>query len=568
MRIFSLAAAFYLLFFVSACQIGAHLPVPGREKEKQTEEQKEIAKQKNSFLNKLNSLEKNYHYLNSKMLEKRSRGYNTAEAETTLTAIQKSLAEAKDLAYWENFEELKLKIEEIKILSEKADALIKSAPKFGDKPIKKEKVQRKYGLDDREWVREIRGEPDRLNKHYRSPMRVELRISDPSAELTSSNCWSGFMHVFVIENPPNVESWYYPEDQTIYVFMETNSIVDQFMLRSDLPSSERDQLLTQLCPAQTYSGHKLIYVGPPITDANQIVDQVFAGSFRSADMFGVGALDRLAKATAALPDLSIASIAFNTKLEPLNRQQKEEFDKFAELVKIIDPAVANFMTETGAIQESSEPENVKDKKTRDLMGQQSAKTKKVLEAVNRIYKWQRTLNPEPKDIERLSKLFPENEKEIKEILELFSQSLASLSEQFGDLSKELLKFKNSGFLELIFQKDYPPATFFLLEGVRFEEKKLASGEVLELPDLSVKITVELKTSKKEPPTLVKEMPEIKISTANQFVNAVKESRRLASFGLTFPTTLNPGNYLITFLISDNLRAKIVKQTVNWIVLPD
>src|SRR3990167_3810332 len=191
MRIFSLAAAFYLLFFVSACQIGAHLPVPGREKEKQTEEQKEIAKQKNSFLNKLNSLEKNYHYLNSKMLEKRSRGYNTAEAETTLTAIQKSLAEAKDLAYWENFEELKLKIEEIKILGEKAESLIKSAPEFGDRPVKKEKIERKYGLDDRERGREIRGEPDNLNKHFRGPSTIALTIFDSTDSLLQSRCWDG-----------------------------------------------------------------------------------------------------------------------------------------------------------------------------------------------------------------------------------------------------------------------------------------------------------------------------------------------------------------------------------------
>ncbi|MBI2057666.1 MAG: hypothetical protein HYT63_01630 [Candidatus Yanofskybacteria bacterium] len=399
------------------------------------------------------------------------------------------------------------------------------------------------------------------------PSRVALRISNPSDIIISSNCWNEFTQTVVIESPPNVESWYFQEDQMLYIFMETNSTVEQFLLSNDLPDSERDRLLAQLCFTQSYSGYKLIYADAPKTDVGQILEQVFGGAYRSADMFGVGALSRLAKATAALPELSVASVAFNTKIEPLNKLQKEQLDAFLELFKTLDSSVADFTKETNEIRASQEPENVKDKKIQDLLSRQSAKTKKALEAVNRILKWQRTLNSESKDIERLVKLFPENEKEIEESLESFSQSLTSLSDEFESLRKELMKFKNAGFLELIFQKDQPPATFFLLEGVRFEEKKLASGETFESPDLLVKIVVELKLSKKDPPVLVKELPEIKISAANQFVNAVRDSRRLASFGLTFPTTLNPGNYFITFVITDNLRAKTVKQTVNWIVVP-
>ncbi len=566
----SLAGFFSLLLFAAACKLEVPIPKtgPDKEKEKQTTEQKEVAKQKNSYLKKINSLEDSYQKLNSQMLEKRSRGYNTAEAEATLVLVEKSIAEAKDLVYWEKFDDLKLKIEEIKILEKKAKSLTKSAPEFGDRPVLKEKIQRKYGLDDREWVREIRGEPDKFNKHIRTPSRVTLRISNPTSMLTSSSCWSDFTQTFVIESPPNVESWYYPEDQMLYIFMETSPTVEQFLLRNDLPDSERDRLLAQLCVAPSYFGYKLIYADTPKTDVNQVTEQVFGGAYRSADMFGVGALDRLAKATAALPDLSVASVAFNTKIEPLNKLQKEQLDRFTELLKSLDPSAVSFMEESAKIRGSKEMDKAKDKKMQVLMDQQSAKTKKTLEAISRVSRWQRTFSPEQKDTDRLVKLFPEKEKEIKEVLGSFGKSLVSLSEEFENLRKELLKFKNTGYMELVFQKDQPPTTFFLLEGVRFEEKKLANKETVEIPDLTVKIIVELKLSKKEPPVLVKELPEFKITAANQFVNAVRDSRRLASFGLTFPATLSPGNYLITFLISDNLRVKTIKQKVNWVVVPD
>src|SRR3989344_1728120 len=303
------------LAFSAACGKNIRLPNPGPEKEKQTQEQREITKQKNSFLKKINSLEKDYHRLNSKMLEKRSRGYNTTEAEAILSAVQKSLSEAKDLAYWENFDELKTKLEEIKILGEKAESLIKSAPEFGDRPIKKEKIERKYGLDDRERVREIRGEPDKLNKNFRGSSTILLTIFDPTDRLLQSRCWDGRIRTFYLTNPPGIESWYYPEDQKIYIFMEVNSIIEQFMLKNELTAPERDQLLFQLCETQVYSGYRLVYAGPPVTDVSVIAEQVFKGEMRGADMFGIGALSRLAEATAALPDFSIASVAFNTKIE-------------------------------------------------------------------------------------------------------------------------------------------------------------------------------------------------------------------------------------------------------------
>ncbi len=599
MKGFSLALLFCLSLATAACGKITHLPRPDSDKDKQITQEKELSKKKNRYLSKITSLENESDRLAKNLIGKRSRGYNTTEAETVLELIQKAVKEAKDMLYWDKFEELDLKLDEIKVLENKSDNLIKKAPEFGSgQPVKKEKkVQRKY-MDPRDWIKELRGEPDPKNKHFRAPSRVELRVTDASPIITSSNCWSSPMQAFMIGNPPSIESWYYPEDQTIYVFMETNSIIDQFMLRNELSSLERDRLLSQLCPAQTYSGYKLIYAGPPITDANQIIEQVFMGTFRSADMFGVGALDRLAKAEAALPDLTIAGIAFSTELEPLNKQQKEYLLNFVEIIKKINPEVVavlinideneefhktfeetksaeppfgpetlSIMEELNKIRLSNQTPDLKKKKNKDLVDRQDKLFKSRLEALDKILLWQRTLKSNQKDVSGLVKIFPQKSKQIKESLDKFGKSLDDLADEFDKVRKQLLKFKNKLSLELAFKEGKPPACFFLLEGVRFEEKTLPNGEKVELPDLSVKIQIQLNLSKKEEPVLVEELEEIKITAANNVIYEVRDMRRLTSFGIKFPTTLVPGNYAITFLVTDNLRAKTVKQVITWLVVP-
>lgn len=599
MKGFPLALLLSLSLVTAACGKIIHLPRPDSDKDKQTVEERELSKKKNKYLSKISSLESKYDELEKNLVGKRSRGYNTAEAETALESVQKAIKEAKDLLYWDKFEELDLKLDEIKVLEDKTASLIKKAPEFGlGQPIKKEKIERKYMNDPRDWVKEIRGEPNPKNKHFRSPSRVELRISDPTPALTGSNCWSEFSKTFVIENPPGIESWYYPEDQMLYIFMETNSVVEQFMSRNDLPSSERDELLTRLCLAQTYSGYKLIFANFPITDVYQIAEQVFGGAVRGADMFGVGALDRLAKAEAALPELAIAGIAFNTEIEPLNKRQAQGFINFIETVRKISPEIAAALTnleekeefqkiyeeansakppfdtetlsvieELNKIRLSEQAIDLKKKKIRDLINKQGKTFKSKLTAVEKVLLWQRTLKPSQKDVDGLVKVFPQKSKEIKEFLEKFSKNLNDLVDEFNKIRKELLRFKNKISLELAFVEDKPPAVFFLLEGVRFAEKTLPNRETVESPDLTVKIKIELNLSKKEEPILVKELDEIKITAANKFIDEVKEMRRLTSFGIEFPTNLSVGNYTVTFLITDNLRAKTTKQTITWLVIP-
>ena len=586
------------VILLTACGKNIKLPKPAPEKSTTEQaEQKKIAKQKNSFLKKITNLEKELDSLGRSLLEKRGRGYNTSEAELVVEEIKKSIREAKDLLFWDKFEELELKLEEIKILRDKADHLIKKASEFGSaQPVKKEKIQRKY-LDARDWVKEIRGEPDK--KGFRSPFTIELRIPIPSSSITNSRCWNALTYTFVISNPPQIESWFYRKDNKIYIFMEVNSIVEQFMLRNEITDSERDRLLGELCAAQVYSGHKLIYVGPPTTDEHQIVEQVFMGQSRGADMFGVGSLDRLAKAEAALPELTVAAVAFNSEIEPLNQKQTKQMENLMELVNQANPEIAAVLTdleqeelfdkryeqamtaeppfgptvlstleELKKIRTSNETAEEKKKGIKKLIERQSKEFKKRLSLTSNVLNWQRTLNPGRKDAEEMLKVFQAKGSGLEKSVQSFAKSLSDLAEQFEKLRKDLLRFNNEATLdELLFRQDRLPVVFFMLEGVRFQDKILAKGEIIEVPDISLKVKIEMKISKKEPPVFLKESKEIKITTANNFIDEVRDYRRLTSFGMRFPTTLDPGSYLVIFSITDNLRAKTIEQKISWLVVP-
>lgn len=528
MRNFS-RAAILLLFLFPACGKNIRLPRPDTTQEGEVFSHKKEAEEVNVYLGRIEKLEREQDKLKQSALEKRENGYNTKEAEEVLAAVDEAVKIAKALLLERKFEELGIKVNETKSLQKKVKNLIKKAPAFGDRPIKKEKIERKY-LDDRDWVLENRKrEPDK--KEYRYSTTVRLFITDASAVLQQCRCWDPRMNQFVLDNPPIMESWYYLEDKTIYIFSEDNSVFRQFLLRNDLPPQNRDALLAELCEKQAnLGGLKLIYVGPPVADLSSIMEQALTGRMRFAGMFGIENMERIARATAALPDLSVASVAFNTAIDGLNKLQAEQFDKFYELVKILDPE------------------------------------KKHPEVFGRIFSWQRTLKPSEKDIKELVKLFPEKETDIKELLTPFKESLLQLAKEFGIVRDKLVKFKID-FDEMVFEEGKSISAWFFLEGASFQEKVLPDGQKVEMPDLSVKVKVEFRPGKKSPPVPVGEFPEIKIGNANKFIDEVREYRRLASFGLRFPTMLYAGSYLITFEISDNLRAQTTTYSTNWLIRP-
>lgn len=588
-----------LVVLLASCGKSVRLPKPEESKNKEAIAQKELAKKKNDYIYEITKLEKKHDNLSVSAVEKRSKGYNTSEVESVLILVEKAIGEAKNLLFWEKFDELDLKIGEIKILAKKAENLIKRAPLFGeqDKP-KKERVIRKYGLDDREWVRKIRGEPKPGNKRIEPGRSTRLMIPDPTEILNSSICWNPTFRMIVIQVPA-VESWWFPEDQTLYIFMETSSTVEQFMLSNDLQARERDRLLAQLCQSASYSGYKLIYVGPPRTDARQIIEQVFTGKGRGADMFGVGALGDLAKATAVLPDLDVVAVAFSTELETLNNLQNEKRKDFEKLLESVAPEILGVVLDLKAndrfdeiykkaesakpplsqqakmilekvkeIRNSKDEDGEKRKKIQKLAGSQSKVFRQKLSTVVKVLDWQKTLRVSDGDIKDLTKAFPEVKSHIEKTLLPLKDSLENLVKEFQSIRDSLVRFKNKGIFELVFREGKPPAVFFLLQGVRFDEKKFPDGRSLEKPDLSVRVKVELWISSEDQPSLLYEFPEIKIENANRFIDEVKEFQRLTSFGIRFPTTLVPGNYVITFAVTDNLRVQTVQQTITWLIVPE
>ena len=117
-------------------------------------------------------------------------------------------------------------------------------------------------------------------------------------------------------------------------------------------------------------------------------------------------------------------------------------------------------------------------------------------------------------------------------------------------------------------KDNDAITVFtLLEGVRFSEKILADGSTVEMPSLSFKVGVKMLRGKKEEPLFVGESREINVSTVNNYIEEIKDYRRLSSFGIAFPFHLLSGRYEITLMITDNQSHKTIQQELDWLVVP-
>lgn len=570
-----------LLLGGAACGRKVYLPRPPQSEQEGTmADQKKIAKLVDRYAREILKLQLKQSNLGKDLVEKRTNGYNTSEAETVMALADEAIAQATDFNYWaqnlDQFEELDAKLKEIELFQKKAKNLIKNAPEFGDKPAKKEKAkERKYGLDDREWVRELKGEPDALYKQTRGPATIHLSIFglDPSSPLRASPCWEEMMSSFVISNPPGIESWFYPGENLIYIFMEVNSIVEQFMMRNSLTNNERDELLYRFCSAQVYSGWKLIYVGNPVADVSSIPEQVFTGKMRFSGMFGLEGMERIAKATAVIPDLTVASVAFNAEIDPLNKLQAQQFDNFFQLIantdQALDPALAKFFEDFKGVREGGESSEEKDKKIKALIRGLNHRNVKRYQAFSKITKWQKTLDPSRKDADELAKLFPGEEEKIRSALIPLAKTLLALKKEFDVVNKELLRFDNRPS-ERVFPQGKPPAVFFLLDGVRFDEKVLGDGSKADLLDVSVKIKVEVKLGEKEPPVLVREIEEIKIASASILSGARRDDKkyhRLVRFGIKFPVDLFPASYLVTFLVTDNLRAQTIEQEVDWLIVP-
>lgn len=596
MKLATQAMFLALTLFLGGAACGRKVRLPQPPSDSGPADARETAKIKNQYIKIITRYGADLNKLNQELDFKRTAGYNTSEAEALLKETKEEVDRAKDLLFWDKFEELNQTLDNLDKLVARARERIRHAPKFGDRPIKKEKIARKY-FDDRDRVKELRGrEPDPQHKSSRYPITVRLSILDATATLQYSRCWDPGANQFVLENPPAMESWYYPEDKTMYIFAEDNVVFQQFMLRNDLPPQQRDALLAELCEKQAnFGGLTLIYVGPPVADLSSIMEQVLTGRMRFAGMFGLEGMERKMRATAALPDLTIAALAFNTEFYLLNLRQKKLFDEFYGLMQAISPDTAAFFfsveqkeeflkfyeaalakDELGAgarkILENFKqiilgvaPDEVKKRQVKDLLEVQNKEFKRRFEAIATFFRWQQTLNPSDNDIERLVKFFPAQEAAIRAIGEDFHTVLLKLSDQFEVVRKQLLRFVIN-YPEQLFRQDEFIAIFCLIEGVRFEEKILPNNATIDVPDLSVKVIVRQRLDKYEDPVAEVETPEIKITAANRYIEVTKEYRRLTSFGLIFPFQLPPGRYEVTIMVTDNLRIKSTQQEVVWTIV--
>lgn len=557
MKIFRQAMlAALLLAGGMACGRKVRIPKPDSVPA-ETADHKDIAKAQDRYRKIITEFKLKIIQLRVKIVSKREKGFNTSQAEAVLKQLEEGIeTTARELLFWGKFGELNEKLREYNQLAKDIEKLTKSAPSFEGKPIKKEKAKvLKYGLDDRERVRELMGEPDPKNKHFRYSLTVRLTVFNAGPVLKQSKCWNPMFNQFVLDNPPEMESWYYPEDQTIYIFVQENPLLFQFMMHNELIPQQRDQLLMELCEKQFQTENfKLIYAGHPVADLDSILEQLLTGQMRFAGMFGMEGLERIMRSTAVLPDLAIVALAFNTKFYILNRLQAERYQMFYDLA-------------TQLLPEATTQNPITVNKKNGLGKAKAALVKKQKEAIAKILVWQQTLNPNAKDIDNLVKLFPDWEEAIRAIAGLFRTTLLELSDQFEAARKDLLKFRKD-YVELLFGPDDFITIFCLLEGVRFDEKILADKSIAQVPDLSLKVTVKRRLGKYDPPVFEKESPEIKITNANRYIDVTKEYQRLTNFGVVFPFKLSPGKYEITLTVSDHLRVQAVQQQINWTVVPE
>lgn len=585
MRTFYSIGPLLLLLFTFGCGRSVKVtpplpdqkPVETTHKEEVTNDQKdrletreqaseEEAGRLKNFLKKSSEYQRKLDKLNGSLLRKRGEGYNTSEAESKLKQIEEGLKNAKRLNVEGKVKELQAQLQELETWFKQAGSLVKDAPRFGEQPIKKDQIQRKYDSITQEQVREKRGEPK--TKQPIGMFSLNLFLTDPTDILSGSLCFDGD-RTFTIQNPPHGEIWTY-DDGTIYVFIETNGIVEGFLLRNDLESYDRDRLLVQLCPAQVYSGaFRLVLVsevGQPVTDASIIWEQIFTGKWRMADMFGLGGMERIVRATAALPDLTIAALAFNVNLQPLNQQQNEQLQKFGALIADIDPEMGVVLNEISKNNASNLPPEEKAKKNEEILRNRPAMFQKRYEAVKKIIDWQRNLHPDKNHIKDAVKVYPQYRQEIEEIGGAFRETLLQLKEEFDLTSKKLHKFEVQP-PELAFKETDHVTIFFSADGVRFNETTLPDGSKVEVADLSFKVMVKITQGKKRAPLLIKESAEILIKSVNNYIEAVKEYRRLASFGIAFPFDLPLGTYEVTIVLTDHLRVQSTQKTVKWSVVP-
>lgn len=290
----------------------------------------------------------------------------------------------------------------------------------------------------------------------------------------------------------------------------------------------------------SFENYELIasYKGKMAGTPEEFLEQLLSGRFRFTDQFGLGALTENAKGGATLADLELVSLVFSTKIEPLSRKQSEALGKIHEKIK------------------------------GDL-----SSNEKLQKAFAKINSWQSSFSPKKGDKKDFLNLIAnrQDRQEIEALVNEFEDTLKQLAKEFERVQKELLRFKKNYGIELVFYDDQNPVMIFLLRGVGFKVEEASAGTLFkkDIPQLLIKQAFLYYRSKNdEQPLLVLEN-QLKIESANKYIDVAKDYQRLTSFMLGWPLRdhLTAGHYQLKLTITDEIRERAVIQEIDFAVLP-
>lgn len=534
-----------------------------KENRKRIKTKTQITEEIDSFRNELKKIEVTF-------ANKRAEGINTSKAEEIFKNSSNLLKEAERLYLeanlTENYEPVLGLLQAIEDSFEKIKEEIKKAPRFREKTKPK---PREY-MDDRDIIFEKMGHPNPINVRVGPATSFSFQIHDGTSMLLNvAECFSPFSTggtsddsdeeqppqsgrrtqprisgIFHLGTPPKIMIIeYYTGQEGTYQFVlaEDDPNLNLFIFDQYLKPDARDRALGSMCQSQGagFENYRLIasYKNKMAGTPEEVLEQLLSGRFRFADQFGLGALTENAKGGATLADLELVSLVFSIKIEPLSRKWSGTLDKIHEKIK--DDLPSN---------------------------------EKLQKAFAKINSWQNSFSPKKGDKKDFLNLITnrQDRQEIEALVNEFEDTLNQLVKEFERVQKELLQFKKSYGVELVFYDDQNPVIIFLLRGVGFKVEEASAGTLFKKDVLQLLVKQEFlyyRSKNDEQPLLVLEN-QFKIENANKYIDVANDYQRLTSFMLGWPLRdhLTAGHYQLKLTITDEIRERAVIQEIDFMVL--
>ncbi|PJE51171.1 MAG: hypothetical protein COV29_02765 [Candidatus Yanofskybacteria bacterium CG10_big_fil_rev_8_21_14_0_10_36_16] len=448
-------------------------------------------------------------------------------------------------------------------LKTEVESLIKKASKFEIKDNSDKDGGEKFN-DDRDFVRENLGYPSSPSLIQTGPLFFKTRIL---GYLPPIECRDG-MGNYSLDFPPQVKIWRVcldGGDCYDVVFIENVLGIDRFIMSQTLDDNTRNLALDTLCKTQGsgYENYKLISayrVGTtPIGTPEQYLEQLITGRFRFADQFGLAALEGQ-KAAAALEDLEIKSLVFNTTLENVLQIKNTALN---EIIDIIFGKEVNGTRIGGLIENYNEN-----------------KKEEIIKRFLKIQSWEVTFLPDKDHKKRLLIMLDDPDSStLSQTIDSYEKSIVALKVELEGVKKNLLRFErdyNDQNNELIFYDDDPVLIIaVLLKDVGFKFETVKGFIKKETPDLDVYYKLYWSQTKYAEPILAMD-DFVKIKDVN---NYAKDFSRLTSFMIKVPFKPDPqkggirhlskGEYRLELRVRDNVRRKssVNNPIIEFTVLP-